>query len=344
MVLASPEQIAKLREGADAWNKWRRDHPEIIPQLRSAILVRADLAGVQLGETDLTGANLGGANLIDANLSRATLANANLHSAELGSANLVAANLSRCSLILADCHTADLSHSNLFGAGLLGTNLRSAELSNSNFAAATIGDTVFADNDLSTVAGLETVHHSRPSSIGIDTIYRSKGKIPAAFLRGAGVPQDFIAYIESLHPHAIEFYSCFISYSSKDGPFAKELHAKLQADGVRCWFAPEDLKIGDKFQERIEESIRTYDKLLIVLSENSINSTWVEREVQAAFEKEQTHGALVLFPIRLDDAVMDSQRAWAADIRRTRHIGDFRNWKDHDLFKVALDRLLRDLK
>jgi hypothetical protein len=34
----------------------------------------------------------------------------------------------------------------------------------------------------------------------------------------------------------------------------------------------------------------------------------------------------------------------AADIRRTRHIGDFRKWKDHDSFQKSLDRLLRDLK
>jgi hypothetical protein len=68
-------------------------------------------------------------------------------------------------------------------------------------------------------------------------------------------------------------------------------------------------------------------------------------EVQAAMEKERrAPGETVLFPIRLDDAVMQSNRAWAADVRRTRHIGDFRNWKDHDSSKSAFERLLRDLK
>jgi hypothetical protein len=52
----------------------------------------------------------------------------------------------------------------------------------------------------------------------------------------------------------------------------------------------------------------------------------------------------VLFPVRLDDAVMDAQAGWAADIRRTRHIGDFQNWKAHDLYSKAFERLLRDLK
>jgi len=41
---------------------------------------------------------------------------------------------------------------------------------------------------------------------------------------------------------------------------------------------------------------------------------------------------------------METEKAWAADIRRTRQIGDFRNWKDHDSFKKGFERLLRDLK
>ncbi|MBU2468444.1 MAG: hypothetical protein KKC78_07340, partial [Proteobacteria bacterium] len=51
----------------------------------------------------------------------------------------------------------------------------------------------------------------------------------------------------------------------------------------------------------------------------------------------------VLFPIRLDDAVMDTNKAWAAKVRQ-RHIGDFTDWKNHDSYKKAFDRLIRDLK
>ena len=143
---------------------------------------------------------------------------------------------------------------------------------------------------------------------------------------------------------AIELYSCFTSYSSQGDAFALRLHADLQEQGVRCWFAPEDLSIGDKFRMRIDESIRIYDKVMVILSENSIRSAWVEEEVEAALEKEHKQTKLVLFPIRLDDAVMDTDQAWAASLRRGRHIGDFRPWKDHDPYQVSLDRLWRDLK
>src|SRR5439155_1880967 len=105
---------------------------------------------------------------------------------------------------------------------------------------------VFGDVDLSVAKGLETVHHYGPSTIGIDTIYHSQGNIPEAFLKGAGVQENFLtnmrALVESMSP--IDFYSCFISYSSKDQEFAERLYADLQSKGVRCWFAPEDMKTG----------------------------------------------------------------------------------------------------
>ena len=300
---------------------------------------------------DLRGARLHGARIESANLVASDLRESDLSAASLSDSDLIGADLRQADLkgtifTDADLRLANLGGTKLSGARLLGADLRGAIFKDADFCAMYMGGTILGENDLSAAKGLDSVEHMSPSTIGIDTIYRSKGKIPESFLRGSGVPESFVAYMKSLVESAspIEFYSCFISYSSSDQEFAKELHTKLQTRNVRCWFAPEDLKIGDRFQERIEESIRLYDKLLVVLSENSVNSPWVEREVQAAFEKEQRQGSTVLFPVRLDDAVMDCSRAWAADIRRTRHIGNFHKWKDHDSFKKGFDRLLRDLK
>jgi len=71
---------------------------------------------------------------------------------------------------------------------------------------------------------------------------------------------------------------------------------------------------------------------------------WVENEVMAALEKEQQHPKPVLFPIKLDELVMQTSLPWAASIRRTRHSGDFTRWKNHDAYRKAFDHLLRDLK
>ena len=202
---------------------------------------------------------------------------------------------------------------------------------------------MFGAVNLSVAKGLESVRHEGPSTIGIDTVYASQGRISEVFLRGAGVPDEFITYMRSLVGRAIEFYSCFISYSSKNQDFAERLHADLQAKGVRCWFAPEDMKIGDKIWDRLDQSIRLHDKLLLVLSANAIGSEWIEDEVTTAFEEERRRGKTVLFPVRLDDTVFATGESWAAKARQ-RHIGDFCQWKQHDAYKKAFDRLLRDLK
>ncbi len=354
--MANPEHLEILKQGVKAWNEWRIDYPLIIPDLRGAGLYRAsldlaNLSGAWLNEADLgmatlNGANFNGAHLIEAdlawaNLSGAVLTYADLYEADFSCAKLNKALLHEAILSYAKLNDTILSEANLSGAHLKGTDFSYADLSRTE-----IGWTTFAGNDLSTVNGLETVVHHGPSSIGIDTIYNSQGNIPEVFLRGCGVPDEFITYARSLVEagKTIQFYSCFISYSSKDHDFANRLHADLQNKGVRCWFAPEDLKIGDRIRDRIDESIRLRDKLLLILSEHSIASDWVEHEVESALEEERQQGRTILFPIRLDDAVMESSKAWAALIRRTRHIGDFREWKNHDSYQKAFDRLLRDLK
>jgi hypothetical protein len=168
--------------------------------------------------------------------------------------------------------------------------------------------------------------------------------LPLAFLRGVGLPDELIDSLPSLFDQSNQFYSCFISYASKEDVFVRRLHADLQDKGVRCWFAPEDMKIGSKIRDAIDEAIRLRDKLLLVLSEASIASTWVEGEVEKAFEEERQRGGTVLFPVRLDDTVLTTKAAWAAHLRRTRHIGDFRAWMDHDAYQKALELLLRDLR
>jgi len=377
--MGNTEHLEILKKGVDDWNQWRTLNTTIRPDLHEAHLSSANLSSANLRGADLSRANLRGAilrgadlsranlvraylrradlseadlkvadlkvaDLSRANLIRANLSKADLSKANLSKANLIRAELSEANLRVADLSRAELSEANLSKANLIRANLYGAILSKTDFHSSSTGWTIFANVDLSLAEGLETVNHLGPSSIGIDTIYRSGGKIPEVFLRGVGVPDSLITYIDSLTKEAIDYYSCFISYSTLDQSFAERLHTDLQNKGVRCWFAPEDIRIGDKFRQSIDEAIRYYDKLLLVLSKNSIQSNWVEKEVETAFEKEQRRKKLVLFPVRLDDSVMETDQAWAADIRRTRHIGDFRGWKNHDAYQNAFDRLLRDLK
>jgi hypothetical protein len=205
-----------------------------------------------------------------------------------------------------------------------------------------LDETIFADVNLTGVIGLETCNHHGPSIIDHRTLQKS-GPLPLSFLRGIGLPDRLIDYLPSLFSQAIQHYSCFISYSTKDQDFADRLHPDLQNKGVRCWFAPHDLPIGGKILDEIDAAIKLRDKVLLILSKHSIKSDWVEDEVKAAYEEERKRRQTVLFPIRLDDVVLETNEAWAAKLRADRNIGDFRRWKDHDAYKQTFERIVRDL-
>jgi uncharacterized protein YjbI with pentapeptide repeats len=369
--MADKGQLEILGKGVKVWNAWRRRHPKVEPDLtgitswelereigpggrisRSKLSFREHEWKQKLEELvhrDLSGINLSNSGLENAVLSHLRLEKANFRGSIMGMACLEksilrGANLFDAYLRGANFRAADLTDANLREANLIEADLRDAELGNADLSNTQMFGTVLGGNDFSRTKGLDSVRHSGPSLVGIDTVYLSKGNISEHFLRGAGVPDSFITYMQSLVVKPIEYYSCLISYSTKDQEFADLLHSQLQSKGARVWLATEDLKIGDKFRARIDEAIRLYDKLLLVLSKDSVKSQWVEAEVEAAFEKERKQKRTVLFPIRLDDAVMETEEAWAAEIRRIRHIGDFREWKNHDKHKEKLQRLLKDLK
>ena len=76
------------------------------------------------------------------------------------------------------------------------------------------------------------------------------------------------------------------------------------------------MPIGAKILDGLDAAIRLHEKVLLILSENSITSGWVEDEVSKAFAEERKRGHTVLFPVRLDDAVMDTCEAWAVKATR----------------------------
>jgi hypothetical protein len=213
---------------------------------------------------------------------------------------------------------------------------------------------VFGDLDLREAKGLKTVRHNGPSIIGLSTIYRSEGNIPEAFLLGCGVHESFIAQIRALigAVQPLQFHSCFISYSTKDEEFAWRLRARMRQAELRVWFAPEDMKGGDKLYDQIDRAIQYHDRLLLVLSESSMQSKWVETEIRRARKAELKENRQKLFPIRL--VSYEALQRWIcidsttgedlAEVVRSYFIPDFSNWKNHDDLEQAFARLLADLK
>src|SRR6266566_1990187 len=345
--MANQEHLDILKQAVDAWNAWREQHREVLPDFSVADLSKANLREVNfygsylygsyfyvanLRNANLRGAYLSGAKLNWANLSGADLSWANLSQAGFNRTRLIKATFAEANLSGADFSEADLGGAHLSRANLRGTILTNAKLNGANLRRAKAAGTTFGNIDLSRVKGLNAVNHNGPSTIGLDTISHSQGNIPEIFLRKAGVPDSIIEAIPSLigSLRPIDFYSCFISYSDKDRAFAERLYDDLQSKGVRCWFAPEDLKWGEKIRTGIDEAIHLHDKLLLILSKHSVASGWVEHEVKTALARARKEKRTELFPVRIDRAVFDSPFDWETEIRHERNIGNFTQWKDHN--------------
>ncbi|WP_167599285.1 toll/interleukin-1 receptor domain-containing protein [Chlorobaculum sp. 24CR] len=307
--------------------------------------------------TDLTGANLHAAFMPEANLNTAHLQGADLSDALLSGANLSGVNFVDADLNKVRLHGADLQGAILIRTKLIEADLSSAEikgaiLSEANFSRAAVDNTTFGAVDLSSVIGLDTLRHKGPSTIGIDTIYASNGNIPEVFLRGCGVPDNFIDYARSLTAKAFDYYSCFISHSTSDKVFADRLHADLQAKGVRCWYAPHDMEGGEHIDTQIDRAIKVHEKVLLVLSESSINSNWVKREIAKAVKREEAEGKRVLFPISLVEfstleqwEFVDSKGRDLSEEIRKFYIPNFKGWEnDNSLYTTEFDKLLKAFK
>lgn len=155
-----------------------------------------------------------------------------------------------------------------------------------------------------------------------------------------------------IHLPLRSFKSVFISHSTKDEEFVSELAARLRGEGVRVWYAPDDIRPGVKLHEQIDSAIRSVDRLLVVLSGQSMESGWVMTELRKARKREVEEGRRILFPIGL--APFDEIREWecfdadtgkdiAVELREY-FIPDFSNWRDPVAFEQQLRRLVRELK
>lgn len=354
--------------------------------LRRANFKNSDLSCANLDGADLHEANFYGANLIctnlggsrGANLSGASsLSGSNLTRAEV-SGDLTGMDLTICKCESTKFTDVKLNRANagsaifrnsifnnvmLIGANIMGVDFSSAEFNDVDFTDATVGLTIFANNDLSNVKGLDNLRHRMPSTIGIDTISRSNGNIPEAFLLGCGLSDwqienvklfqpelsneditNILYRVHNLRAHqAIQITPLFISYSHADSPFVDKMETYLNEKGVRFWRDIHHSTVG-RLEKQIDRAIRLNPTVLLILSNQSVKSDWVEHEARLARKLEQETGRDILCPIALDESWKTCR--WPERLREQiteYNILDFSDWDNEDTFRRMFGRLIDGL-
>ena len=362
--MANEEQLAILKQGVDVWNQWRRENPGIKIYFDQVDLRGANLSGANLSNVNLYRANLHEADLFEANLRGADLRGTKLRRAMLSGANLdfsdlVLADLREAILREANLRSAILNGANLIKASLNGALLSGAHLRDADFTEGRFGTTYLGNVDLRSTVGLETVNHNSPSTIGTDTLEKSQGQIPEAFLRGCGLSDVDIEYAKLANPNLtaqdvseithkifelkdtrpIQISPLFISYSHTNSNFVDRIETKLNEKGIRFWRDIHDATAG-RLERQIDRAIRHNPTVLLILSENSTSSDWVEHEARLARQLEKELGRDVLCPIALDDSWKTCN--WPERIKEQimeYNILDFSNWED----ETSLDKMFKKL-
>jgi uncharacterized protein YjbI with pentapeptide repeats len=310
--------------------------------LRGADLRGADLSGADLDRAVLSEANLTGAKLINANLSRANLAGANLTDADLTGASFAGAALVRANMTNAKCADSDFFQTQFWSVDLTGTDLTGSLL----------GYSIFQDCDLSGAKGLDQVRHDAPSTVGLDSLFRSHGQIPEAFLRGAGLPVAASGFLEAARADTTNLGECFISCIDEDQEIAEVLRDDLRAHGVRCWVFSQVVRgnpLVDRHstsdQEEVERWVRSYDKMVVLGSAASLEVEAVLNDITRAKQMQLSTEKWSLFLAAADDTLKEPRARSARNLVAEHVVFDLRGQKnDPGTYQQEVERLADALK
>lgn len=322
------------------------------------------LEGVDLRNSNFSSSNFPDSSFIRTNLSGASFCGARLCNTCFDYSNLTYTDFSRSDPMHTNMRYADLRYANFRNADLRFTNFEGSDLRGANFKNAVLREvclentklddavfngSVIVNSDFRGALGLENCIHNGPSSIDHLTI-QNTGTLPTIFLRGCGLPEKLIEYYPSLLNQTISFYSCFISYSHGDKLFARRLHDQLQGRGIRCWLDEHQILPGDDIYAEVEKGLKLWDKVLLCASEISLNSWWVEREIDRAFKREmeltkkKDKSVLTIIPINLDGHLFEWDHAHASALQK-RLASDFVGWEtDNSKFEASFEGVVKALK
>lgn len=369
--MANPEHVAIFYQGQETWESWRheqeKNHGRFLPDLSGLDFTGLRRENASFHQVNLTGSSFKNVHLQDPDFENSELHSVNFEGAFLEGANFQMARISRSNfektwLLESSFHLAEVRQSSYAGSELSMSKFQSCKINRCNFHRARLEETKFLECQLTHSIGLQTATGSRPCYVDSLTL-KSSPALPIPFLQLAGLSDLDIEYYKLMQPdlsneqitdilyrmhdiratQAIQVNPLFISYSHTDTAFVDKIGDMLTAKGVRYWRDIHNATAG-RLEKQVDRAMRLNPTVLIVLSEASTNSDWVEHEVESARALEKTTGRDCLCPITLDDSWKDCD--WDMRIMRQLkkyNILDFSEWQDEQVLERQFSKLLRGL-
>ena len=310
-----------------------------------ATLARAQLVGCFLGRANLSGATMIQAQLKGADLSYAALSYADLESADLSGADLTSTDLSWANLTDADLRGASLTTTTLLMADLTGADLREARLVKSNMESTVLlrakaGGTLFANCDLRSTIGLDTVLHAAPSTIALDTLARSGGRIPRKFLQGAGVAEPLMAAQDAMTSERRAFPTVLLIGSLADTGLTERLRHALASEKIPSWALYADDEDALNSGEASLDHVVYYDRLALLCTDAALENPLTSRYF-AELMRSTGHGAATpLAALGFGGLFYERQDRLCSGLRQGDAL-DFRGWDNAGDWERAVEALVR---
>jgi hypothetical protein len=125
----------------------------------------------------------------------------------------------------------------------------------------------------------------------------------------------------------------FLSHAHGDKPFARRLAADLRNAGHSVWIDEGEINIGDSLVTKIRDGLDQVDYVCAIISKTSVESAWVEKELEIASNREIDERRVVVLPLLVDDVPLPG-------FLRGKFYGDFRSAQQYG---EKLELLLRSL-
>ncbi len=301
-------------------------------QMVGCSLTRANLANGTLRHAFLKGADLSYAGLSYADLERADLSGANLTGADFSWANLSQANLRGATLT-----STSLLMTNLTGADLRGARIIKSDFESSILHRAVAGGTLFANCDLRTVIGLDSMLHGAPSTISLDTLARSGGRIPRVFLEGAGVAEPLIAVQDVLTGERRTYPTVLVISSMEESKLAERLCKDLSEAHIPAWALYADDEDALNTGEASFDHTVYYDRLALLCTDAALENPLTSRYF-AELVRTTGQGAVApLVSLGFGELFYERQDRLCSSLRKGESM-DFRSG-----YESALNSLVREL-